>query len=106
MIAGKRCYGEDPGELGVAKQFKEIVRETSELSGATNIRDFVVAIKWIGEDNLEKRLAILHRKGDEFVKDLIPTRRKVKESASDQESSETMIDVLHRASSEFAVCTR
>ncbi|KAF9687520.1 hypothetical protein SADUNF_Sadunf02G0102100 [Salix dunnii] len=90
MIAGKK----HDGELGVAKQFKEIVRENFELSGATNIGDFVPATKWIGLNNLEKRLAVLHRKGDEFVQDLIPTHRKVKESASDQESSETMIDVL------------
>ncbi|KAF9687522.1 hypothetical protein SADUNF_Sadunf02G0102300 [Salix dunnii] len=94
MIAGKKHYGEDIGELGVAMQFKEIVKENFELSGATKIGDFVPATKWIGLNNLEKRLAILHRKGDEFVQDLIPTHRKVKESASDQESSETMIDVL------------
>lgn len=71
------------------------MRETFELSGATNIGDFVPALKWIGLNNVEKRLAILHRKRDEFVQDLILEHRKVKsESASDQGSSKTMIDVL------------
>jgi hypothetical protein len=95
MIAGKRYYGEDLAELGEARQFKEIVRETFELSGATNIGDFVPALKWIGLNNIEKRLAILHRKRDEFVQDLILEHRKVKsEFASHQGSSKTMINVL------------
>jgi len=95
MIAGKRYYGEDLAELGEARQFKEIVRETFELSGATNIGDFVPALKWVGLNNIEKRLAILHRKRDEFVQDLILEHIKVKsEFASDQGSSKTMIDVL------------
>lgn len=80
MIAGKRYYGEDLAELGEARQFKEIVRETFELSGATNIGDFVPALKWIGLNNVEKRLAILHRKRDEFVQDLILEHRKVRAS--------------------------
>lgn len=43
----------------------------------------------------EKRLAILHSKRDKFLQDLIEAHRGVKdESASDQGSSKTMIDIL------------
>ncbi|TQD99233.1 hypothetical protein C1H46_015147 [Malus baccata] len=43
IIAGKRYYGEHMADLEEANWFKRIVTETFELSGATNIGDFVPA---------------------------------------------------------------
>lgn len=54
-IAGKRHYGENMAE---AKKFKEMVAKTFELSGATNIGDFVPALKWAGFSGTEKRLKV------------------------------------------------
>lgn len=64
MIAGKR-YCKDQGdqeELEEERNFKEIVTETLQLSGATNIVDFVPVLKWFGLNKTEKKLAILHKK--------------------------------------------
>ncbi|CAK7331961.1 unnamed protein product [Dovyalis caffra] len=64
------------------KEFKEIVTETFELSGAI---EFVPVLKPFGLNNIEKRLAILHKKRDKFLQRLIEDHSKVKdESTSDQ----------------------
>ncbi|KAF3443537.1 hypothetical protein FNV43_RR13223 [Rhamnella rubrinervis] len=55
MIAGNRYYGEDMAEMKETRQFKEIVTETFELSGATNIGDFVPLINLLGRRGLEER---------------------------------------------------
>ncbi|CAL5418076.1 unnamed protein product [Camellia sinensis] len=56
MIAGKRYYGDTVDELVETRKFKEMVSETFELSGATNIGDFVPVLKWVGHNGIEKRL--------------------------------------------------
>lgn len=94
MMAGKRYYGENLTELDEAKKFKEIVTETFELSGATNIGDFVPVLKWVGLNKIEKRLAMLHRKRDNFVQDLIEEHRKSRTDSASEQRNKTMIDVL------------
>ena len=95
MIAGKRYHGENPAELEESRNVKEIVTETFELRGATNTGDFVLVLKWFEMNHNEKRLAVLHCKRDKFLQDLIEAHREVKdESASDQGSSKTTIDIL------------
>ncbi|KAH7523695.1 hypothetical protein FEM48_Zijuj06G0039100 [Ziziphus jujuba var. spinosa] len=95
MIGGKRYYGEDMAEIEEARQFKEIVTETFELSGATNIGDFLPLMNFVGASDLEKRLVVLQRKRDQFMQDLIEEHRKLRRDCSaSEEKSKTMIDVL------------
>ncbi|XP_059453644.1 cytochrome P450 81Q32-like [Corylus avellana] len=95
MIAGKRYYGEKVGELEEARKFKKIVTESFELSGATNIGDFLPVFKWVGARGLEKRLVVLQGKRDKFMQDLIEEHRRRREGDPVfEERGKTMIDVL------------
>ncbi|PQQ06202.1 cytochrome P450 81D11-like [Prunus yedoensis var. nudiflora] len=94
MIAGKRYYGEHAAKLEEAQRFKELVIETFELSGATNIGDFVPALKYVGVTGLEKKLVILQKKRDKFTQDLIGEHRKMQSGSVSEQRSKTMVDVL------------
>ncbi|KAG8499259.1 hypothetical protein CXB51_005759 [Gossypium anomalum] len=95
MIAGKRYCRDGDDELKDEKKFKEIVRESFQVSGATNIVDFVPMLKWVGLNKIEKKLEILQRKRDEFMQNLIDERRKLTSSNSCYEqNSKTIVDVL------------
>nr|POF08572.1 isoflavone 2'-hydroxylase [Quercus suber] len=94
MIAGKRYYEESAEELEETKRFKEIVTETFELSGSTNIGDFLPIFKWVGLSGLEKRLGILQGKRDEFMLDLIEELRRIRDSSDFECRAKTMTDVL------------
>ncbi|XP_012068267.2 cytochrome P450 81Q32 [Jatropha curcas] len=95
MIAGKRYYGDNTKELDEERRFKEIVTETFQLSGATNIGDFIPVLNWIGLNKIKKRLEALQRKRDRFMQDLIEEHKR--QRCLDKEwKSKTMIDVLLR----------
>nr|ALG05127.1 cytochrome P450 [Sinopodophyllum hexandrum] len=97
MIAGKRYYGEHVADLEQARKFKEIVEETFELSGASNVGDFLPLLRWIGYKGIEKRLIRLKNKRDEFLQELIQERRKLRvnsKSFPSEEKKKTLIDVL------------
>lgn len=56
MIAGKTYYGNrNMSESKEGTEFKEIVTETFELTGTTNIGDFLPFLELIGSRGLEKR---------------------------------------------------
>lgn len=92
MIGGKRYYDDDFGNLEERRKFKDIVTETFQLSGATNIGDFLPILRWIGMDKLENRLKVLKEKRDNFMQDLIDEHRKMK--GSEGQRNKTLIDVL------------
>ncbi|THG20264.1 hypothetical protein TEA_013326 [Camellia sinensis var. sinensis] len=94
MIAGKRYYGDTVDELVETRKFKEMVSETFELSGATNIGDFVPVLKWVGHNGIEKRLKGLQQKKDGFMQDLIEENRRMMSDSASEWRSKTMIDVL------------
>ncbi|KAH7567487.1 hypothetical protein JRO89_XS07G0081400 [Xanthoceras sorbifolium] len=94
MIAGKRYYGENMAELEEARKFKEIVTETFQLSGATNVGDFLPPLKWFGLDKTEKKLVILQGKRDKFMQDLIDEHRRIRIDSACKDQGRTMIDVL------------
>lgn len=101
MIAGKRYYGEGLEQAEEARKFKEIVSQTFVLSGATNLADFVPALRWMGlTGGTERNLAELQQKRHGFVKNLIEEHKKRRiEDDDDPPSSSvgrirTMIDVL------------
>ncbi|XVF36369.1 hypothetical protein REPUB_Repub19eG0052800 [Reevesia pubescens] len=94
MIAGKRYFREGEEELEEERKFKEIVTETFQLSGASNIVDFLPVLKWVGLNKIEKKLAILQTKRDGFMQNLIEERRKLLSDSCSEQSSKTMVDVL------------
>ncbi|CAL5422113.1 unnamed protein product [Camellia sinensis] len=90
MIAGKRYYGDDDEELSnneEAKEFREIMRQAFEYSGASYPGDFLPVLKWIDYQSFEKNLGRLHKKMDAFLQRLIDEHRRDK-------SKNTMIDHL------------
>lgn len=94
MIAGKRYYGDDAQNKEEATRFKEIVKETFQASGATNIADYVPLLKWFGQHKLESKLKTLQVKRDKFMQDLIEEHRRIRRSNDSEMSNKTMIDVL------------
>ncbi|KAM7518389.1 hypothetical protein LguiB_017351 [Lonicera macranthoides] len=76
MVAGKRYYGEDVVEAGGVRQFREMVEETFRLGGASNMEDFLPALKWIGRSGVEKKLMVLQKKRGEFMQELIEEQRR------------------------------
>jgi cytochrome P450 len=83
------------GGLEEARKFKKIVMESFELSGATNIGDFLPVFKWVGSRGLEKRLVVLQGKRDKFMQDLIEEHRRRREGdPAFEERGKAMIEVL------------
>ncbi|KAF3446587.1 hypothetical protein FNV43_RR11767 [Rhamnella rubrinervis] len=83
MIAGNRYYGEDMAEMKETRQFKEIVTETFELSGATNIGDFVPLINLLGRRGLEERL-VIKEKNKALIDVLLPLQETEPEYCTDE----------------------
>lgn len=71
-----RYYGEDVAEAGEVRQFREMVTETFRLAGASNMEDFLPALKWIGRSGLVKKLMVLQKKRDEFMQELVEEERR------------------------------
>ncbi|XP_049355254.1 cytochrome P450 81Q32-like [Solanum verrucosum] len=94
MIAGKRYYGDSAGKLEESRRFKEIVIETFQVSGATNIGDFVPLLKWIGVNKLETKVKVLQAKRDKFIQQLIEEHKNRRKGSSLEQKNNTMIDVL------------
>ncbi|KAJ4978455.1 hypothetical protein NE237_009235 [Protea cynaroides] len=105
MVAGKRYYGDDLEDLEEASQFRDIISENFELSGASNPGDFVPFLQWIDYYGLERRMLTLKAKTDTFLQSLIDECRCSRESNSScslqsgnstlqEETKTTMIDVM------------
>ncbi|MCD9637705.1 hypothetical protein HAX54_021142 [Datura stramonium] len=94
MIAGKQYYGDSGEKLEESRRFKEIVTETFQLSGATNVGDFVPLLKWMGVNKLEDKVKLLKEKRDKFMQDLIEEHKKSRKGSSVEQKNNTMIDVL------------
>ncbi|KAJ0818850.1 putative oxidoreductase [Helianthus annuus] len=102
MISGKRFFGgNNEGEEG--KRFKEIVKESFSVSGASNLGDYLPVLNWFGVNGLEKKMIALQRKRDLFIQGLVDHLRKgVMEAGNDDSSKKkkkkkkknTMIEVL------------
>ena len=93
MISGKKYYGDNKAELEETRKFREIVAETFELSGVTNIVDFLPFWKWVGLNGVKKKLVLLQEKRDGFMQNLIEEHRR-KRSSSCEGRDKTMLDVL------------
>ncbi|KAH7520258.1 hypothetical protein FEM48_Zijuj08G0125000 [Ziziphus jujuba var. spinosa] len=85
MVAGKRYYGDDVTDKEEAQNFREVIQEVFESSGATNPGDFLPSLKWIGH---ERRIEKLAKKSDHLLQDLIEEHRR------NEGSRNTIIDHL------------
>ncbi|CDP01237.1 unnamed protein product, partial [Coffea canephora] len=101
MIAGKRYYGENVGEVEEARRFREIVEETMRIGGASNMGDFWPVLRWLKVGKTEKALRVLQENRDQFVQELIKGFRSAKHAenggADAEETGEkkkTLIEVL------------
>ncbi|MCD7470775.1 hypothetical protein HAX54_010885 [Datura stramonium] len=95
MIAGKQYYGDSADQkMEESRRFKEIVTESFQLSGATNIGDFVPLLKWIGVNNLEDKLKLVKEKRDKVMQDLIEEHKNSRKGSSLEQKNNSMIDVL------------
>ncbi|KAA8547175.1 hypothetical protein F0562_003616 [Nyssa sinensis] len=78
MIAGKRYFGGNVADCEEAKQFRELISEIFEYSGASNPGDFLPILRWIDYQNYEKNLERLSKKMDSFFQGLIDEHRRGK----------------------------
>ncbi|VFQ99068.1 unnamed protein product [Cuscuta campestris] len=94
MIAGKRYYGEKAGDKEEANRFREIVTGTFLLGGATNVGDFVPALKVLMR-RLESDLVELHQKREAFMQEMIKyCRNRMKKTASSAGKTKPFVEVL------------
>lgn len=94
MIAGKKYYGGSGEKLEESRRFKEIVRESFQVSGATNIGDFVPLLKWIGANKFEDQVKLVKEKRDNFMQDLIEEHKNSRKGSYLEQKNNTTIDVL------------
>lgn len=95
MVAGKRYCGER--ESAEAERFREIVKQGFEVSGATNMGDFLPNfMKWVGLWNgIEKKMERLQGLREGFMQNLIEERRRMRRDDGDQmKGNRAMADVL------------
>ncbi|GMI66043.1 cytochrome P450, family 81, subfamily D, polypeptide 8 [Hibiscus trionum] len=85
MMAGKRYCCEDVSDSSEAKEFRELVAEVVENSGAGNQADYLPILNWAA--NYENKLEGLFKKVDGFLQGLIDERRNAN-------GGNTMIDHL------------
>ncbi|XP_038884245.1 cytochrome P450 81Q32-like [Benincasa hispida] len=95
MIIGKRYCGERESEE--AERFRKIVKEGFEVSGATNMGDFLPNfVKWVGLwDGIEKRMERLQGLRESLMQNLIEERRKMRrDDDGEMKGCRVMADVL------------
>ncbi|WRX31433.1 Cytochrome P450 - like 10, partial [Theobroma cacao] len=95
MIAGKGYYGDNVAEIDEASRFREMMRETFLLGGASNMGDFLPVLKWVGKS--EKRMINLQQKRETFSQELVQewrSRMSDGKSSLVTEKKRTMIEVL------------
>ncbi|KAK4352158.1 hypothetical protein RND71_027676 [Anisodus tanguticus] len=90
---------ENVEDIEEATRFREMVQETFRIGGATNVGDFLPALKLL-VSKLEKSLVVLQQNRDEFMQDMIKNCRKRMEkegtvTASEVEGNKkSLIEVL------------
>ncbi|XP_076918874.1 cytochrome P450 81Q32-like [Bidens hawaiensis] len=95
IIADKRIYGTEVEDFKEAKVFKDVIREIFEVSGTSNPADFISCLRLIDFQGFEKRLLDLHKKSDNFTRNLIEKcKRKRIGADTKKEKAKTFIDAM------------
>ncbi|CAA2998870.1 cytochrome P450 81F3-like [Olea europaea subsp. europaea] len=72
MIAGKRYYGENVEDIEAANLFREIVVETFQTAGTSNMADYLPVLRWLGDvGGYEKIIMMLQKKREMFMQELV-----------------------------------
>ncbi|KAM7251454.1 hypothetical protein ACFE04_023337 [Oxalis oulophora] len=91
MLTGKRFYGEDISGVKEAEQFRKIIEEALELSGAAFPGDYVPILKWVDFTGNLKRIKRVGKEMDLILQSLIDAQR---QNMSNMESANTMVNHL------------
>ncbi|KAI7728952.1 hypothetical protein M8C21_018086 [Ambrosia artemisiifolia] len=83
MVAGTLPCGANANDSKEVNEFKGVIRDAFETSGATNVVDFIPLLKWIDFQGLEKKLVKLQNKCDRFLQKLIEECRSKRNSEPD-----------------------
>ncbi|KAB2619447.1 isoflavone 2'-hydroxylase-like [Pyrus ussuriensis x Pyrus communis] len=75
MILGKRYYGENVLDVEEAKNMQKVMRDGVDLSGATNLGDFLPFLQWMDITGIEKKMVSIMAKLDSFLQGLVEERR-------------------------------
>ncbi|CAN0905523.1 Cytochrome P450 81Q32 [Linum grandiflorum] len=75
VTLGKRFYGGAAGKLEEAKKFQQVMREVIDLSGSSNLGDFLPILQWIDLLGTKKQMVGLMSKMDNFLEDLVDEHR-------------------------------
>ncbi|CBI19439.3 unnamed protein product, partial [Vitis vinifera] len=75
-----------------ARMFREMVSETFQLAGATNMVDFLPILGWLGLKGTERRLIKLQKRRESFIQNLIEEHRR--KGSNCEGRQKTMIEVL------------
>ncbi|KAG8654797.1 hypothetical protein MANES_05G178601v8 [Manihot esculenta] len=86
-ISGKR--------LEESKHIRDAICEVFEVSGSSNLGDFLPVLQWIDFQGIKKKMVRLHKEIDDFAQGLIDEHRNHKNSCTQgQGRSDTMVNNL------------
>ncbi|KAM7514384.1 hypothetical protein LguiA_003967 [Lonicera macranthoides] len=96
MASGKRYFGAEVEDFEEAKQFRGIIRDVFDMSGASHPEDFLPFLRWLDFQDFQKRLVRLHKKSDAFLQSLVDDHRNKRKvsSGSDEKKTKTLIDAM------------
>ncbi|KAM7518875.1 hypothetical protein LguiB_017837 [Lonicera macranthoides] len=100
MVAGKRYFGTEVEDYQEAKEFRGLVREIFDISGASNLGDFLSFFRLIDFQNMEKSMVALHKKYDLFLQRLVDERRS-KRGGKTKTLVDTMLSLQESESQNF-----
>ncbi|CAN6682216.1 unnamed protein product [Malus baccata var. baccata] len=99
MVLGKRYYGENVLDVEEAKNIQKVMRDGVDLSGATNLGEFLPFLQWMDITGIEKKMVRIMAKLDSFMQGLVEERRAILSSdfaSNGEEVGKLMIDNLLR----------
>ncbi|CAI0421937.1 unnamed protein product [Linum tenue] len=91
MVVGKRYFESEEEDGG--RRFLEVIRESFELSGASNPGDFLPVLRWIDYGGVEKRMRRVQGEVDSVLQGLIDERRSDRSSRRSS-GQKTMMDTF------------
>ncbi|KAI8550004.1 hypothetical protein RHMOL_Rhmol06G0070100 [Rhododendron molle] len=96
ILSGKRYYVIDEEDSEEAREFRDIIRNVSELSVALHLGDFVPCLRWVDFGKLEKRMLTTKKKMDAIFQGLIDENRSedTKVSHSNGGKAKSMINSM------------
>ncbi|PKI79358.1 hypothetical protein CRG98_000236 [Punica granatum] len=93
MLSGKRYFGDEVDNSDEAKNFREITSTFFEVSGISDLGDFIPMLRWLGLGRgKQKKIVETKRKADMFLQGLIEEHRN--RTGERTNRTKTIIDVM------------